>query len=129
MREALDPHVHYKKNILNRIPKFSQVQPTIPIVSILLSNPLTLILLTPVSTLLIPAPSPYIQMGTIVADHSEFYSSRLTNKERKKSILEEVMSSKATTDRFKRKRNELEAKSRAGGWEHYKKLKEKRKRK
>ena len=66
-------------------------------------------------------------MGTIIADHSEFYSSRLTNKERKKSILEEVMSNKDTTDRFKRKRNELAAKSSAGGKDYYRKMKEKRK--
>jgi len=68
-------------------------------------------------------------MGTIIADHSEFYSSRLTNKKRKKSILEEVMANKDTTDRFKRKRNELAVKSSAGGKEHYRKMKEKRKRK
>ncbi|KAF8427262.1 Fcf2 pre-rRNA processing-domain-containing protein [Tirmania nivea] len=92
MREALDPHRHYKKNILKRVPKYSQ-------------------------------------MGTIIADNSEFYSSRLTNKERKKSILEEVMSNKDTSDRLKRKRNELAAKSSAGGKEHYSKMKEKRKRK
>ncbi|RPB25332.1 Fcf2-domain-containing protein [Terfezia boudieri ATCC MYA-4762] len=92
MREALDPHRHYKKNILKKVPKYSQI-------------------------------------GTIIADHSEFYSSRLTNKERKKSILEEVMSNEDTTNRFKRKRNELAAKSSAGGKEHYRKMKEKRKRK
>lgn len=92
MREALDPHRHYKKNILKTVPKYSQ-------------------------------------MGTIIADHSEFYSARLTNKERKKTILEEVMSSKETLDRFKRKRNELQEKSRSGGREHYKRLKERRKRK
>ena len=72
---------------------------------------------------------PFPQMGTIIADHSEFYSSRLTNRERNKSILEEVMSSKNTTDRLKRKRNELAAKSSAGGREHYRKMKERRKRK
>jgi len=92
MREVLDPHRHYKKNILNRVPKYSQ-------------------------------------MGTIIADHSEFYSARLTNRERKKTILEEIMSDARTIARFKQKRRELHEKSRAGGKEYYKKVKERRKKK
>lgn len=68
-------------------------------------------------------------MGTIIADHSEFYSARLTNRERKKTILEEIMSDTRTIARFKQKRKELHEKSRSGGKEYYKKVKERRKKK
>jgi len=92
MREALDPHRHYKKNILKRVPKYSQ-------------------------------------MGTIITHHSEFYSARLTNRERKGTILEEIMSDARTTARLKQKRHELDAKSSEGGRMHYRKMKEKRRKK
>jgi len=35
MREALDPHRHYKKNILKRVPKYSQVWQALHLPSLL----------------------------------------------------------------------------------------------
>ena len=140
MREVLDPHRHYKKNILNRVPKYSQVcrifvfnwHPLSGPVNTCTSFPLWHMYLT-ISLSHLPKKQNLlltfnVQVGTIVADHSEFYSARLTNRERKGTILEEIMTDTRTIARFKQKRKELQEKSRAGGKEYYKKVKERRRR-
>lgn len=62
----------------------------------------------------------YSQMGTVIEGNTEFFSSRLTRKERKQTILEEIVSSHETTQRFKRKTAEIDAKKRAGKKRFYK---------
>ncbi|KAF8472451.1 Fcf2 pre-rRNA processing-domain-containing protein [Kalaharituber pfeilii] len=70
----------------------------------------------------------YSQMGTLIEGNTEFFSARLTRRERKKTILEEILAAKETTDRFRRKRAEIDARTKVGKKEYYRKLKEKRKR-
>ncbi|KAF3924975.1 hypothetical protein AA313_de0200599 [Arthrobotrys entomopaga] len=69
----------------------------------------------------------YFQMGTIIEGPTEYYSSRLNNKERKKSIVDEILSNSAGKSRFRKKYEEIQARKRSGKKEFYKKLKEKRK--
>lgn len=51
----------------------------------------------------------YSQVGTIIEGSTEFYSSRITTKERKKTIVEEVLAGEAETGRLKRKYNDFQA--------------------
>lgn len=44
----------------------------------------------------------YSQVGTIIEGPTEYFSARLRNKERKRTIVEEVMTGEAETGRFKR---------------------------
>lgn len=62
-------------------------------------------------------------IGTIVENKTEFFSSRMTNKERKSTILESLMSDKDTTGYFKRKYAEIQVKKTSGKKAHYKKMK------
>lgn len=66
-------------------------------------------------------------MGTIIEGNTEFFSSRLTKRARKETILEEVMANKDSTSRFKNKFNEIQISKKSGRKEYYKKMKEKRK--
>jgi len=69
----------------------------------------------------------YFQMGTIVEGPTEFYSARINRKDRKKSIVEDLLASRESKSRFKKKYDEIQAKKRSGKKEWYKKLREKRK--
>ncbi|KAJ6264807.1 hypothetical protein Dda_0959 [Drechslerella dactyloides] len=68
----------------------------------------------------------YFQMGTLIEGPTEYYSARLNNKDRQKSMVDEVLANRGSKDRFKRKYAEIQAKKRSGRKEFYKKLKEKR---
>ncbi|KAF3926016.1 hypothetical protein ABW20_dc0108071 [Dactylellina cionopaga] len=68
----------------------------------------------------------YFQMGTLIEGPTEYYSARLNNKERKKNIVDEVLSNSANKSRFRKKYEELQAKKKSGKKEFYKKVKEKR---
>ncbi|EPS45686.1 hypothetical protein H072_322 [Dactylellina haptotyla CBS 200.50] len=68
----------------------------------------------------------YFQMGTLIEGPTEFYSARLNNKERKKSIVDEIMSNSSGKSRFRKKYDEIQAKKKSGKKEFYKKLKAKR---
>ncbi|KAF3925649.1 hypothetical protein ABW21_db0208054 [Orbilia brochopaga] len=68
----------------------------------------------------------YFQMGTLIEGPTEYYSARLSNKDRQKSMVDEVLASGESKSRFKRKYAEIQAKKRSGRKEFYKKLKEKR---
>ncbi|RPA86451.1 Fcf2-domain-containing protein [Ascobolus immersus RN42] len=71
----------------------------------------------------------YSQVGTIVEGATEFFSARLTRKERKRNILDEVISDKKSRNRLKEKYQEVQSKNRSGRKDFYKKLKEQRKKK
>ncbi|KAM3165369.1 rRNA-processing protein FCF2 [Lachancea thermotolerans] len=65
-------------------------------------------------------------VGTIVEDKTEFYSSRLNNKQRKSTMVGELMDSENTNKYFKRKYTEVQAKKTSGAKGHYRKVREKR---
>ncbi|CUS25080.1 LAQU0S26e00584g1_1 [Lachancea quebecensis] len=65
-------------------------------------------------------------VGTIVEDKTEFYSSRLNNKQRKSTMVASLMDSDDTTKYFKRKYTEVQAKKTSGAKGHYRKVREKR---
>jgi Fcf2 pre-rRNA processing len=48
-------------------------------------------------------PSKYVQVGTVIEGTGEFYSSRLTNKERRSNLTEELMADPVAADYAKRK--------------------------
>ncbi|KAL3817190.1 hypothetical protein ACHAXA_007733 [Cyclostephanos tholiformis] len=50
-----------------------------------------------------------LQVGTVIEGGAEYYSSRLTNKERKTNLTEEVMSDKNVADYAKRKYREIQS--------------------
>ncbi|KAF9180121.1 hypothetical protein BGZ51_006435 [Haplosporangium sp. Z 767] len=57
----------------------------------------------------------YFQMGTIIEGNTEFYSSRLTKKERATTITGEVMKDLTGRDYYKRKFNEIQEVKQSGG--------------
>jgi hypothetical protein len=52
---------------------------------------------------------PVLHIGTVVEGAAEFRSARLTNRERKQSIVHEILADKQIKDYSKRKFNELQA--------------------
>lgn len=67
-------------------------------------------------------------IGTLVEDSTEFFSSRLTNRERKSTMLETLMNDKDTTGYFKRKYSEIQSKKTSGKKAHFKNMKSLRRR-
>ncbi|KAL9123709.1 MAG: hypothetical protein Q9217_006889 [Psora testacea] len=65
----------------------------------------------------------FSQVGTIVEGPTEYFSARIPNKERKKTLLEEVLASETSTGRFKSKYNEIQAINSNRKKAYYKKLK------
>ena len=70
----------------------------------------------------------FSQVGAILEDPTEFFSSRLLNKDRKKTFVDEVLAGERSTGRFKSKYNEIQSGKTSGKKAHYKKLKEQRSR-
>lgn len=68
----------------------------------------------------------FSQVGKIIEGPTEYYSSRLPNKERKKTFVEEVLANEKFTGRFKKKYNEIQASKTSGKKAYYKNLMEKR---
>jgi hypothetical protein len=68
----------------------------------------------------------YSQMGTIMEAPTDFFSSRINKKDRKRTFVEETLASEANNSRFKRKYEELQAKKKSGKKTFYKGLMEKR---
>ncbi|KAL2943590.1 rRNA-processing protein fcf2 [Bienertia sinuspersici] len=62
----------------------------------------------------------YFQMGTVVESASDFYSGRLTKKERKSRIADELLSDGSLAHYRKRKVREIEEERRPGGNEKWK---------
>lgn len=71
----------------------------------------------------------YFQTGTIIEGNTEYYSARLTNKERKKTLAEEVLADSESRKYFKRKYGEIQNSKLSGRKAHHKKIKEMRKKK
>ncbi|ORX91174.1 Fcf2-domain-containing protein [Basidiobolus meristosporus CBS 931.73] len=68
----------------------------------------------------------YFQVGTIIEGAGEFYSARLTRRERKETILGELMADTDSKRYFKRKFLEVQETKQAGGRKHFKKRFKKR---
>ncbi|KAI0145888.1 Fcf2-domain-containing protein [Hypoxylon sp. NC0597] len=68
----------------------------------------------------------FSSVGTIVEGPTDFFNARLTKKERKRTLLEEVLETEDTTRKFKSKYGEIQAVKTSGKKGHYKKMMEKR---
>ncbi|KAI5849355.1 Fcf2 pre-rRNA processing-domain-containing protein [Morchella snyderi] len=64
----------------------------------------------------------YSQVGTIIEGNTEFFSSRITKKDRKRTIAEEIMADEGNRKRFKKKYQEITSSKRSGKKEFYRKL-------
>ena len=69
----------------------------------------------------------YFQVGTIVEGAHEFYSARITKKQRKRTMVEELLADAEFRRKNKRKFIEIQKKNFKGGKGYYKKMKNKRK--
>ena len=68
----------------------------------------------------------FSQIGQIIEGPTEYFSSRLTNKERKRTFIEEVLANEAITGRFKKKYKEIQISKTGGKKAYYKKSKARR---
>lgn len=68
----------------------------------------------------------FSQIGQIIEGPTEYFSSRLPNKERKRTLFEDVLAKEKSTGRFKKKYNEIQASKTSGKKAYYKDLKWKR---
>ncbi|GJY33315.1 rRNA-processing protein FCF2-like protein [Tanacetum coccineum] len=62
----------------------------------------------------------YFQVGTVVEPVSEYYNSRLTKRERKATLADELLADQSLKVYRKRKVQEIEAKSQPGGVDKWK---------
>lgn len=68
----------------------------------------------------------YSQVGTIVEGPTEFFSARLQNRDRKETLVEEVLGGEQQSGRFKRKYGDIQVAKTSGKKAYYKVLKSKR---
>lgn len=69
----------------------------------------------------------YSQVGTVVEGPTEYFSARLMNKDRKRTLVEEILAGEKASGRFKSKYNEIQEAKMSGKKAHYKKLRDARK--
>lgn len=68
----------------------------------------------------------FSQIGTIIEGPTEFYSARLTKKERKKTLVDEILEAERESGRFKRKYDEIQKGKASGKRGYYNALRAKR---
>ncbi|KAI1094368.1 Fcf2-domain-containing protein [Rostrohypoxylon terebratum] len=68
----------------------------------------------------------FSQVGTIVEGPTDFFNGRLTKKERKRTLLEEVLQTEDVTRKFKSKYGQIQEANASGKKGHYKKMMQKR---
>ena len=68
----------------------------------------------------------FSQIGTVLEGPTEFYSSRLLKRDRKKTLVDEILAGEAVTGRFKSKYEFVQSKKTSGKKGFYTALKEKR---
>lgn len=68
----------------------------------------------------------FSQIGQIIEGPTEYFSSRLPSKERKRTFVEEVLANEKLTGRFRKKYNEIQASKTSGKKAYYRNLKGKR---
>ncbi|KAI9501976.1 Fcf2 pre-rRNA processing-domain-containing protein, partial [Coemansia spiralis] len=61
----------------------------------------------------------YFEVGTVIEGPTEFYSSRMTKKERRTNIVDELMADKQARDYFKRKVSEIHTRNSSGNKRWY----------
>lgn len=69
----------------------------------------------------------YFHMGTIIEGNTEFYSARLSKKQRGKNLVDEILHDNDSQKYFKRKYSEIQSQKTSGGKAHYKKVQAMRK--
>lgn len=74
-------------------------------------------------------PPEYSQVGTIIEGPTEFFSNRITKKDRKKNFVEETLALERGTKRFQAKYRDIQANKTSGKKSFYKDLQAKRSRK
>lgn len=74
-------------------------------------------------------PPEFSQVGTIVEGPTEFFSSRIAKKDRKKTFVEETMALEHETNRFAAKYRDIQSTKQSGKKSFYKNLRTKRGRK
>ncbi|RKF80465.1 rRNA-processing protein fcf2 [Golovinomyces cichoracearum] len=70
----------------------------------------------------------FSQVGTIIEGPTEYFSARLSNKDRKRTLAEEVLENEKASGRFKKKYAEVQALKTSGKKAHYKRVVSMRKR-
>ena len=68
----------------------------------------------------------FSQIGQIIEGPTEYFNSRLPNKERKRTFVGEVLENEKFTGRFKKRYDEIQASKTSGKKAYYRNLKEKR---
>lgn len=68
----------------------------------------------------------YFQIGTLIESPTEFFSARINKKDRKQTIVDELMASDELKQYYKRKHTEVQERTNSGGKKHFKKLKAQR---
>ncbi|KAL6719573.1 dTDP-fucopyranose mutase [Lecanora helva] len=68
----------------------------------------------------------YSEVGRVIEGSTEYFGARLTGKQRKRTLVEELLASEASTGRFKTKYLEIQASKSSGKKGHYKNLKAQR---
>lgn len=69
----------------------------------------------------------YSQMGTLIEGPTEYYSARVSRKDRKQTLVEEVLASEANS-KYKGRYDKIQEKKMSGKKGHYKKMMARRKR-
>jgi Fcf2 pre-rRNA processing len=67
-------------------------------------------------------------MGTVVESPTEYFSARINKKNRKATIVEELLADQKSQAHFKKKYNEIQEQAASGGRKWYRQMKDRRKR-
>jgi Fcf2 pre-rRNA processing len=67
-------------------------------------------------------------MGTVIESSTEYFSARIKKKDRKETIVEELLADQKSREYLKKKYNESQEKHLSGGKKWYKKLQERKNR-
>ncbi len=68
----------------------------------------------------------FSEVGIVIEGPTEFFSSRLLNRDRKKTFADEVLAAEDSTGRFKSKYNDIQTSKKSGKKAFYKSLRAKR---
>lgn len=68
----------------------------------------------------------FSQVGTIIEGPTEYFSSRISNKDRKQTLVEEILSSDSSNHRLRSKYDEIQPFKISGKKAHYKRMKAQR---
>lgn len=69
----------------------------------------------------------FSHVGTLVEGPTEFFTSRIAKKDRKRTFVDETLAAEGSNSRFKEKYGQIQAKRTSGKKSHYKAVQAKRK--